>query len=326
MDNNFFNNLNSLLWWIPFKKLRVIIKETILCLFEIREQNRFIIERLNYISNDNDLGYVIVSISGGFTDQIRHYNLAYSIEKIFNRKIKYDISWYKDCGMDLMEINKRNFELSNIFKDIQFDIATEEEILIARKYCQIKYTNNIRNILKTKRIVYIEANIWNFDGLGTETDGLLDITKVLDLDKYIFPLLNENNKNIYYDIINNDFSIACHVRRTDYSMMKDVNIDNDNYFKNAIDLISKKLNKKKELKVYFFSDDIKWVKNKIIPLIEKDYNYFIVEENNNEKGYIDFYLISLCKYHISSAGNFCLFAHNFSKFENKILITQNDFK
>lgn len=280
---------------------------------------------MNSICPNNDTGYVIICISGGFTDQIRHYYLAYSIEKIFNRKIKYDISWYKNCGKDILGVNNRNFELSNIFTDIKFDIATEEEILIAHKYYNIMGSNNIRYTLKNKKIVYIGDNIWNLNGFGEDTNDLLDITKILDLDKYIFPLLNENNKKIYYDIINNDFSIACHIRRTDFLIISNVNIADNNYFKNAIDLISKKINKEKELKVYFFSDDIAWVKDKVIPLIENDYNYLIVEENNNEKGYIDFYLISLCKYHIASSGNFCIFAHKFSKFENKILVTQNDF-
>ena len=40
--------------------------------------------------------------------------------------------------------------------------------------------------------------------------------------------------------------------------------------------------------------------------------------------YIDFYLISLCKYQIASVGNFCKCAYIFNKFSDKIIITPDD--
>ncbi len=72
---------------------------------------------------------------------------------------------------------------------------------------------------------------------------------------------------------------------------------------------------------FFFSNDMPWVKEKLIPKLDKSTNYELVEGNDEKQGYIDFYLISKAHHQIASVGRFCEVAHKiFNTYENKILI------
>ena len=309
--------LDNIVWWIPSRKLRDFIRELVYTILEIKEQNNILLK----LSNNNS-EYIVIGTGGGFTDQLYLYRFGYSLEKLHNKKVLYDISWYKECGKDELGKYNRNFEISNIFYDFYLKEATNNEIQIAKIFLinGEAYENiDISDIYKNSKILYLNtANAWQ------PKIKLIDFDKIFDLDKYILPKLDNDNKKIYEDIKNNKHSVACHVRRNDYLNRKLSRYDllDENYFIKAIEKISCKV--KEKLKIYFFSDDMDWVKNQLIPLIKDKYDYLAVDINDNDKGYFDFYLISNCKYQIASHGRFCETAHIFNKYENKILITPND--
>lgn len=317
--------LNDIVWWIPSRKLRDFIRETFFAflelkernnalLFEIKAQNDILLKLLN-----NNKGYIVVGMGGGFTDQLYLYRLGYSIEKLYNKKVLYDIAWYSRNGKDSFGKYNRNFELLQLFDDIPFKKANDSEIQIARKFfIDALDTADISNIVEDSKILYLNTyNAW------CSNIKKLDFNKVFDLDKYFIPKLDKDNRNIYDDIKNSEYSAACHIRRNDYLKVeyRRYNLD-ENYFIKAIEKIKEQTNGK--LKIYFFSDDMDWVKNKVIPLIKDKYDYMAVDINDNDKGYFDFYLISNCKYQIASEGRFCETAHQFNKYKNKILITPKD--
>lgn len=308
--------LNDIVWWIPFRKLRDFIRELVYTILEIKEQNYTLLKVLN-----DNIGFIVVNFSGGFIDQLYLYRFGYSIEKLYNRKVLYDISFYNNYGKDDIGKYNRNFELSNIFNDFYFKTATENEIEIARNFYinGLEYENiDITDIIQNSKIIYLNSyNAWR------PKIKKLDFNEVFDLDKYILPKLDNDNKSVYEDIKNCKHSVACHVRRNDYLVVDYRRYDlNEVYFIKAIEKISGQI--KEKLKIYFFSDDMDWVKNKLIPLVKDKYDYMTVDINDNDRGYFDFYLISNCKYQIASEGRFCETAHIFNKYKNKILITPND--
>ena len=308
--------LNDIVRRIPFRKLRDFIRELVYMILEIKEQNYTLLK----VANDNT-GFIVVNFSGGFIDQLYLYRFGYSIEKLYNRKVLYDISFYNNYGKDDIGKYNRNFELSNIFNDFYFKTATENEIEIARNFYinGLEYKNiDITDIIQNSKIIYLNSyNAWR------PKIKKLDFNEVFDLDKYILPKLDNDNKSVYEDIKNCKHSVACHVRRNDYLVVDYRRYDlNEVYFIKAIEKISEQI--KEKLKIYFFSDDMDWVKNKLIPLIKDKYDYMAVDINDNDRGYFDFYLISNCKYQIASEGRFCEKAHIFNKYKNKILITPND--
>lgn len=310
--------LNDIVWWIPFRKLRDFIRELVNTILEIKEQNNILLNRNGNIK----LKYIIIPISSGFVDQLYSYVLGCSLESFYDKKVLYDISWYNNYGKDAIGKYNRNFELLNIFNDFYFKYATNNEVLIAKQflidgsnYKDMNIINLFRNI--QSEIIYLN-NGFVFDMIQ------LSFEEVFDLDRYILPKLDNDNKIVYEDIKNCKHSVACHIRRNDYLVVSHrlYNRLNENYFIKAIEKINKKV--KGKLKIYFFSDDMDWVKNKLIPLIKNKYDYMAVDINDNDRGYFDFYLISNCKYQIASEGRFCETAHIFNKYQNKILITPND--
>ena len=309
--------LNDIVWWIPSKKLRDFIRELVDTILEIKEQNNIL---LNMNSNLK-VKYIVIPICNGFVDQLYCYTLGCSIEAFYDKKVLYDISWYNMYGKDGAGKYNRNFELLNIFNDLSFKIATDNEILIAKQF--LVDASNYKNVNIINLFRNIQNEIFYLDnGFGLKMMGL-SFNEIFDLDKYILPKLDNDNKKIYEDIKNCKHSVACHVRRNDYLLVNHrlYNLD-ENYFIKAIEKINKQIRQK--LKIYFFSDDMDWVKEKLIPLVKDKYDYLVVDINDNDKGYFDFYLISNCKYQIASEGRFCETAHIFNKYQNKILITPND--
>ena len=310
--------LNDIVWWIPSKKLRDFIRELVDTILEIKEQNDIL---LKLLAQNNNLEYIIIKMACGFADQLYLYRFGYSIEKLYGKKVLYDISWYNEYGKDDIGKYNRNFEILNIFNDFSFKVATDNEIEIAKIFYVngIDYKNiDITDIVQNRKIIYLNLyNAW-YPKIKK-----LDFNEIFDLDKYILPKLDNDNKKIYEDIKNCKHSVACHVRRNDYLKVnyRRYSLD-ENYFIKAIEKINKQIRQK--LKIYFFSDDMDWVKEKLIPLVKDEYDYLVVDINDNDKGYFDFYLISNCKYQIASEGRFCETAHIFNKYQNKILITPND--
>lgn len=309
--------LNDIVWWIPSKKLRDFIRELVDTILEIKEQNNILLN----INSNLKVKYIVIPICNGFVDQLYCYTLGCSIEAFYDKKVIYDISWYNIYGKDGTGKYNRNFELLNIFNDLSFKIATDNEILIAKQF--LVDASNYKNVNIINLFRNIQNEIFYLDnGFGLKMMGL-SFNEIFDLDKYILPKLDNDNKKIYEDIKNCKHSVACHVRRNDYLLVNHrlYNLD-ENYFIKAIEKINKQIRQK--LKIYFFSDDMDWVKEKLIPLVKDKYDYLAVDINDNDKGYFDFYLISNCKYQIASEGRFCETAHIFNKYQNKILITPND--
>ncbi|WP_288679960.1 alpha-1,2-fucosyltransferase [uncultured Brachyspira sp.] len=311
--------LNDIVWWIPSRKLRDFIRELVDTILEIKEQNNILLN----INSNLKVKYIVIPICNGFVDQLYCYTLGCSIEAFYDKKVIYDISWYNMYGKDGTGKYNRNFELLNIFNDLSFKIATDNEILIAKQF--LVDASNYKNVNIINLFRNIQNEIFYLDnGFGLKMMGL-SFNEIFDLDKYILPKLDNDNKKIYEDIKNCKHSVACHVRRNDYLLVNHrlYNLD-ENYFIKAIEKINKQIRQK--LKIYFFSDDMDWVKEKLIPLVKDKYDYLAVDINDNDKGYFDFYLISNCKYQIASEGRFCETAHIFNKYQNKILITPNDIK
>lgn len=309
--------LNDIVWWIPSRKLRDFIRELVDTILEIKEQNNILLNRNSNVK----VKYIVIPIAGGLVDQLYCYALGCSIETFYDKKVLYDISWYNLHGKDAIGKYNRNFELLNIFNDLSFKIATDNEILIAKQF--LVDASNYKNVNIINLFRNIQNEIFYLDnGFGLKMMGL-SFNEIFDLDKYILPKLDNDNKKIYEDIKNCKHSVACHVRRNDYLLVNHrlYNLD-ENYFIKAIEKINKQIRQK--LKIYFFSDDMDWVKNKLIPLVKDKYDYMAVDINDNDRGYFDFYLISNCKYQIASEGRFCETAHLFNKYQNKILITPND--
>lgn len=93
-----------------------------------------------------------------------------------------------------------------------------------------------------------------------------------------------------------------------------------NYFLTAIKTMCTLEN---NLKFYFFSDEVSWVVENLLPVLPPHLNYTICDQNGSDKGYLDLYLISHCKHIIASKGSLGSYARILSKSDGYFIGTEN---
>ncbi len=116
-----------------------------------------------------------------------------------------------------------------------------------------------------------------------------------------------------YKLIDKIPSVAMHVRRGDY-IKQNLHISSD-YLHKSINYVEQKIGK---FRLFVCSDDIEWCKNNI------QYDNCIFSEN--EKSYIDLYLMSLCDHNIISNSTFSWWSAYLNKNMNKIIIYPQSWK
>ena len=131
------------------------------------------------------------------------------------------------------------------------------------------------------------------------------IRKIFQIDEFVLHKINEK----YKEILKYKETTSIHIRRGDYLKLKkhhpSLSLD---YFRNAIDLTKQNTDK-----YIIFSDDIEWCKTKF------QGNKFIFIEN--ERDYIELYLMSLCKNNIISNSSFSWWGAWLNPNERKIIIS-----
>lgn len=257
---------------------------------------------------------IIIMVDGGLGSQLNKYIIGQVIKYKTKAEVKYDLSWFERHGKSIDNKDNRNFELTKLFPETDFPVASKKEIEFYRKY--FRYSNKKifkynKKILNFKPPVYIDGYISNSRYLTDFKDlGLNDLKFNMEL--------TGTNKEIFDDIKLQNSSVAIHVRRGDY-----VNSVHDiltsEYFVNAINYLQKHLEQKNP-KFYIFSNGMEWVKNEIIPKLKNNINICLIEGNDNDNGAIDFYLMYNCQHQIISNASFGLFAAFLNKNADKIVI------
>lgn len=262
---------------------------------------------------------VIISMDGGLCSQMFEYAVGeYFHLKGFN--VKFDLQWFKNCGRCVLGKDARFYEINKLYPDLKVKIASKICIEKFKNECLNK-ESDIEKIIKNKKNIYLTNDF----PLSINKDELNKI-KIKLFSNPAYPT-DKINQTIASEIKSTKKSCAVHVRRGDLAQPEIAlksgygNIISDSYFENAIKIMNKLV---PDTKYYFFSDDLDYVNNNLIPLL-KNINYRIVDENSlsvlNGGGYKDFYLITLCNNFICSLGSFCREAAILNKNNDKIIIS-----
>jgi len=134
---------------------------------------------------------------------------------------------------------------------------------------------------------------------------------------YFKPSKEVNNIINKFDFVN---SLSIHYRRGGDRHIGDMqqyfqDLEFGYYLKN----IRYICNSKKIEKLYIFSDDIKWCKEKIDNLIPLGYNFDVIFIENN-KNYVDLFLMSKCENNIIANSTFSWWAAWLNKNTEKIVV------
>lgn len=241
---------------------------------------------------------VIVCIDGGICSQI-HFYLIGQLFAERGEKVEYDLSWYHKFGKDLTGNYDRNFDLLKLCPFLHF---IESKRIISYIYSSaFLWKNNYYNEAPSYALNYLEKNSPVYlSGYYRDPSYLYTemFHKYFNLDKSI---LDNRNIEILDVIQSKKNSVAVHVRRGDLCGYAKAygNPASINYFSNAIKHIDDQV---ESSYYFFFSDEPDWVRNELLTRLPLDDNYWVVDINGSDKGYMDLFLIASCKHCITSKG------------------------
>jgi hypothetical protein len=253
---------------------------------------------------------IIVRITGGLGNQMFQYAAARSLAKDRGCSFKLDLSiCYENKDKDW----GYTFNRLNIIEDA----ASEQEIsLLKNKNAKSprKLIHRIIRNLTIKKIKHFkEVDCFAFDKMLYKTNLPIYIqggfVSLKYFDKYRDIFLKEflpkndiSGKNKEFaEHISSCNSVSVHIRRGDYVFDETANKKNGllalDYYERAIDIIKSKID---DPVFFVFSNDKEWAAGNF----KFDGQIAFVNHNNDEFGYEDVRLMSLCKSNIIANSTF----------------------
>lgn len=248
---------------------------------------------------------IIAHLIGGLGNQMFQYAAARALAAKRNTSLLLDISSFDSYTLH------QGFELNRIFCG-DFNIAQKAHM---QKMLGWQSFNSVKRYLHRPALSWLRNKslaiepsfeYWQgFEDLSAETylSGywqseryFISADDIIRKDfRFSTPLSAENLE--LADNISNSDSISLHVRRGDYvnnSAYASCSLD---YYKSAIEYLTKQL----ESSTFFiFSDDINWVKENL----KLEHPHIYIDNNQGDQSYNDMRLMSLCKHNIIANSSF----------------------
>ena len=247
---------------------------------------------------------IVSHIIGGLGNQLFQYAAGRYLAEKHQVPLLLDIT-------DFTGYHLRNFELHNLHT--RFSIAQPEDFnrlkptgklakalqylkpKPARTYHREHHFHVEPSFFKIGPNAYIKGNFQSFRYFEP-------IAGIIRKEFEVKEELIRNVKELG-DTIQNQPSVAVHIRRGDYTkkvFLEYHGLLSEAYYNKAIDLL---LKKESGLKFYFFSDDLPWVKQHISAP-----NAIYVSGEHSTGHYEDFYLMSRCRHNIIANSSFSWWA------------------
>ena len=216
---------------------------------------------------------VVVPLCSGLADQIGWYGYGEEVREKHHLPVKYAYGWFKKNGKDFDGCFERTFQLEAAFPSIELG----------------QYAGKFEQ--------WLHATFFRFDRNA-------DMRKekgVRRLKGKFHPIDIDTCKDLLNDL-NARKSCAVHVRRGDYAHgALDTHPTQAEFFILAVRKIH---SLDPNAKFFFFSEEPDWIREKILPALDKDIAWRVCDQNDSSKGYLDLYLISRCDHVICSLGSF----------------------
>lgn len=237
---------------------------------------------------------VLVMVDGGVCSQMMQYTLG----KIFRERghhVKYDLSFYTTSAS---RNPLRNFDLLTAFPHLQFPVASQTEVALYKRYF---YHAGITPEQR-QAFAYARPPIY-LGGYYDHAPLLADMEESLLRDFEFRNLALDLSNQAFLQLISeSEHSVGVHVRRGDmanggayYDAL------GPEYFLGAITVMQQSVGKPK---LFFFSDEMDWVKTCLLPKLPPGIDYETAGFNGEDKGYLDLFLLSKCKHQIASQSSF----------------------
>lgn len=230
---------------------------------------------------------IIVRVDGGICSQISFCSLGLALQKRGYR-VKYDLSFYRDNGLDSEGRLPRNWDMPKAFPSLTFEPATDAEIAALKK----RHSRRSELVSSWEPPLYV-------GGYPDCNAALLEMLPVLR--EHFRP---EHSRRIgdLSETMRASPSCAVHVRRGDLARKNPVYGEPTSveYYTLSMSIVAANC---PGVHFYFFSDEPSWVRENLLTRVPTGCRGTVVDENGSDRGYLDLYLISQCAYVISSIGS-----------------------
>lgn len=268
---------------------------------------------------------ILIKLKGGLGNQMFQYSLAKILAQKNNCNILMDNSFFHNNVQNSIYTH-RNFELSvfnisekvALYSDIEYfhKLSIKNKVFkhLGLNYPKVHDEQSFRytsDVLTLKDPVYLKGYFQSYKYL-MESEDLIRKIFSFSLDQ-----IDNVNKNILFEI-ENSFSISVHVRRGDYIQDQATqnfhgNCDINYYLKSISFLASKN----PECRLFFFSDDMDWVKKQFFHL---PYRKRFIDHNIDENSWKDMFLMSSCKHNIIANSSFSWWGAWLNNNKEKVVI------
>lgn len=267
---------------------------------------------------------IIIKLQGGLGNQMFQYAFGRILAKKSRSKLLLDYSFFDNIEKK-PGFTPRTFELK-VFEN-QYKGASQKEIdsfnklsipnRIRKKYgftYPIKYIENYSkynpSLLSNKKDIYLQGYFQSYKYfVGYENF-------VRSLFSFNEGVLSEGNR-LNLKKMKEENSVSIHIRRGDYASDSKTNAYHGlcslDYYQDAISLLESRYG---SLTLFFFSDDMEWVKRTFKSL--KQSKHFIT--NNKDEVWADMLLMSSCKHNIIANSSFSWWGAWLNKNTSKTVI------
>jgi len=261
---------------------------------------------------------ILVECKGGLGNQLHCYFFFKVLSILKKQKIKFDLGSYNSDPYRRKYLLNRiiNNKIQVINKNFSFFYKIKKNILkfisffLPLKYKLFISDNGVYNskILKTN---YFFNPI--FSGYWQSYKYYNGFEKIIR-EEIKIPYIKNKKADILYKKIKQKESCFVHFRSYNEEFGNRLSV---NYYKNAFNFISKR---KKKVKFYIFSDDIKYAKFFFKNVNQKLFFIEISEKSNEKKTLIEFNLMLNCKHSIIGDSTFSWWAAWIRYDKKKIII------
>lgn len=278
---------------------------------------------------------LVVRVRGGLGNQISQYAFSRLLSKKYpSQEVKLDISFFAEsgiCEFELPEYFKREYQVFKTTTRYEAQKITKIPnygmfYLGFLERCMRKMKLVLRDALGINTVICqpitsgypvppkifqldLQKN-WYFDGTWHNFD-YTEILPELRTELIYRDCENQNYAKWKEKILNSN-SVSVHIRQGDYVGTERDILPQSNYYKNAIELMKSRIGK--EIKVFVFSDDVKFA-NEYFAALGIDCDYQIVT-NTGRPAYTDMEIMSLCRANICANSTYSYWAACLNKRSN----------
>ena len=258
---------------------------------------------------------IIVLLQGGIGNQMFQYAAGRALAIRNNTVLKIDLGFLKD-GVLRENVDYRNYGLNN-FCIIEDLISEEESDSFIRK---CKFFSRLKLSWFNKKTDYRFPlpKIYCQKGHGYDPEFVsisnnsyligywqcakyfAGIEEIIKKD-FMFKNLPDQSNTVLLNRINGCESVAIHIRRGDFKNLPGLGTINPGYYIKAINYLVEKLNNPA---LFFFSDEMEWVKENFNSIKSDCVKYYMEINNSAGSEADDLRLMSNCNHNIIGNSTF----------------------